>query len=71
MDLEYDSDLEDVEEFEISQEGAIRPYLYEPERNSSRNSVVSSESDSDSNDGDSSAGSSTHEDDDIPDVSTW
>lgn len=70
MDIEYDSALEGVPEFEISQEGEIRPYMFEPMRQSASGSGSESDRDDDS----SSRSCSTSDDDDaafIPDVSSW
>lgn len=67
MDLEFDSDLEDVSEFDFSQGGVVQPYLYEP----IRNVVRESSSESDSDESDSSAISSSDEAGIVPDVSAW
>ena len=72
MDIEYDSDLEGVPEFEISQEGEIRPYMFEPMRRSA--SGGDSESDREDDSGSLSSACLTSDDDDadfIPDVSSW
>ena len=72
MDIEYDSDLEGVPEFEISQEGEIRPYTFEPMRRSA--SGGGSESDREDDSGSLSSACPTSDDDDadfIPDVSSW
>lgn len=34
MDVKYDSALESIEEAELVGDGTIRPYMFEPERNS-------------------------------------
>ena len=34
MDYEIDSDLEEVSELELMEDSSIRPYLFEPTRNS-------------------------------------
>ena len=72
MDIEYDSDLEGVPEFEISQEGEIRPYMFEPMIRSA--SGGGSESDREDDSGSLSSACPTSDDDDadfIPDVSSW
>ena len=67
MDLEYDSELDDVEEFEVNQDGGIQPYLHEPERR-----ATAETSDSDDENSDSSEFSSDEENSEQnPDVSTW
>lgn len=65
MDLEFDSDLEDVSAFDFSQ-GVVQPYLYDPIRH-----VRESSSESDSDQSDSSAISSSDDAGVVPDVSAW
>lgn len=77
MDVEYDSDLEQLSDLEIDDQPGIQPYRFEPLR---RNDEGSSDESSDT---DSSEFSNSESDDEIqhhhrhvraanlPDVSTW
>ena len=68
MDIEFDSDLGEIEEVEIIGHvgGTFQPYLYEPVSRTRPDS--SSDSEPDSSD---SSFVLSEDDDAVPDVSTW
>ena len=66
MDIEYDSDLSEIEEFEVNLDGGVQPYMHEPERR------AAAETDDDGDrDSDSSAFSVVDDQEQNADVSTW
>lgn len=50
MDYEIDSDLEEVSELELIEDSSIRPYLFEPTRNSVSDTENSDESSEETDD---------------------